>query len=97
MTTEAAQRLLIGVINQAEEDYRAYETLGLIVNGRVTAPAQFRGSLIQHDDCQSLLEFLRPGGAMDRVIMVARLGVRGDAIRDRLGIPSPRVPCRQKP
>jgi hypothetical protein len=86
MTVKAAQRLLVAIIKQAVKDYRAFEKRGLIVNGRVMKPAKRRGPFVGRKACRCLVKFLSPDGAMDRLIKVGRLAVRGDAIRDHLGM-----------
>jgi hypothetical protein len=83
-----AQRLLAAVIREAVKEYHGYETLGLIVNGRMRVPARCRCLFVVLDECQSLIGFFRPGGDMDHLIGVGRLGVRGDVIRERLGMPA---------
>ena len=85
MQASAAKRLLVAVIKQAVEDYRAFEKRGLIANGRVIRPAR-RGPFVERDECRSLVKFFCPGGAMDHLITVGGLGVHGDAIRERLGM-----------
>jgi hypothetical protein len=93
MTFAAAKRLLAAVITQAIEDYRAYEKRGLIVNGRVLAPAQVtrsrrkkcRGWFVGRDECERLVAFFRPGGPVDFLVAAGHLCVSGDVIRKHLG------------
>ena len=94
MTVDAATRLLAAVITQAVEDYRGFEKRGLIVNGRVLAPAQLargrrkksRGWFVGRDECERLVAFFSPGGSMDHLLATGLLCVSGDVIRKRLGI-----------
>ena len=94
LSESAAQRLLVGIIRQAVEDYRAFEERGLIVNGRVVAPVRpargrrnktVRGWFAARHECKCLVKFFRPGGQMDWLLAAGGLCVSGDAIRDRLG------------
>jgi hypothetical protein len=91
------RRLLVAIIKQAVDDYRAFEKRGLIVNGRVTAPVRFaagrrgkkyRGLFVERHACNTLVKFFRWGGAMDDLLAVGGLCPVGDAVRKRLGMTS---------
>ena len=89
MSPAAARRVLVAVIRQAVEDYRAYEKRGLIVQGRAQRPSR-RRPFVERDECRRLVKFFRCGGALDQLITIGRLEVNGDAIRERLGMnPTP--------
>ncbi len=95
LQADAAKRVLAAVITQAVEDYRAFEKRGMIVKGRVMAPARlargrrgkkYRGLFVERYECECLVVFLSPGGSMDFLIALGRLCVSGGIIRKRLGM-----------
>lgn len=95
LQADAAQRVLAAVITQAVEDYRAFEKRGMIVKGRVMAPARpargcrgkkYHGLFVERYECERLVGFFSPGGSMDFLIALGRLCVSGEIIRKRLGM-----------
>lgn len=103
ISVEEAYRLLVAtMIEQAIEQYRAYERKGWIAGGVVLLPrypnlARARknkmskkvlGVVVTRVQAEELMEFLSPGGGMDQWIATAWLAVDPDTIRRKLGIPN---------
>lgn len=85
------------IISQAVGDYRAMESKGWIVNGKVVLPRvqdmnrkarnkKAAGIPARKAVCDELMEFFSPGGSMEWLIDVANIKISPSQIRLKLGI-----------
>jgi hypothetical protein len=84
LTNDSARALLIGVIEQAVNDFKELAAAGRIVNGTVKPGQAVRG-YNRDAEVQALLDFFN-SDVIDQWIFLARIRLNPNLIREKLGL-----------